>query len=306
MLLTPVTLLFPIIDCLASGRKEIILFALFAVYLLFLNKVPERSSLLIFVFSIVLLIATLFHELIFFYTPYFVLAAYLKLRADNRPFKFFKTGLVMTGSLLVMAPIFLYGKNLHGAAICTGLMEMGLTRNVCTGILSWPDNFWISDVFETVKEFKYFKTYGASLFLGLFPFVLFVKYLKSEIFTLKKFFAILVLLFLFSSPLFILAVDWGRWLNIHFVLLLFTSTLLLKERPGKTTDSWLDEPMAIPTFGVSEKNTSRLVNILVFTGICFSYLALWGMGHYGEFSIFHFNIYKTLVRLVNLCMWFLN
>ena len=59
LLLSPVTLLFPILDSLAVGRKEIILFLLFGFYIICLNKKMLKSHFVIFMFSSLLLIATL-------------------------------------------------------------------------------------------------------------------------------------------------------------------------------------------------------------------------------------------------------
>ena len=85
LLLSPVTLLFPILNMPATGRKEIILYFLFLLYVLLLEKKMMKSRLAILFFSAALLVATLFHELIFFYTPYFIVAAWLKSKIDNDP-----------------------------------------------------------------------------------------------------------------------------------------------------------------------------------------------------------------------------
>lgn len=300
LLLSPVTLLFPILDPsnAVTGRKEIILFLLFALYVLCLNRKMLKSPFVIFLFSIALLVATLFHELVFFYTPYFILAAYLKSKIDNEPFYFSKILFVILGSFLVMIPLYLFGRTINGSIICSGLMEKGLSGNICNGVLSIPVG--IKDVFKCAKENEYFSNYSIAFFLGLVPFVLYIKFSKHQVVTLRKFFVAFFFLFLFSSPLFILAVDWGRWINIHFMLLLFTSTLLLKDKSCESKVSWSKEYLAIPRLWKSETTLSKLSNNMVFFLISFSYVTLWCMSCSSAFSIFSLKFYSKLIKFIGL------
>ena len=121
----------------------------------------------------------------------------------------------------------LYGRHINGSAICAELREKGLPESVCSGILSWPENYGWRDVAAFASESNYRFVYGTSFLLALLPFALHVKFMGGEKINLKKFFAVFAVLLLFTTPMFVYAVDWGRWINIHFMLLLFTSTLLL-------------------------------------------------------------------------------
>lgn len=114
LLLSPGTLLFPIWDVCAVGRKEIILFAIFGLYIICLNKEMLKSTFLIATFSVALLVATLFHELIFFYTPYFLLATYIKTSSNKQHFHFTKFLPVILGSLIAMIPLFFSENQLMG------------------------------------------------------------------------------------------------------------------------------------------------------------------------------------------------
>ncbi len=281
LLLSPVTLRFTILDPRTVGRKEIILLLLYGLYILCLNRKVLKSYLVIFLFSAALLIATLFHELVFFYTPYFILAAYLKAKIDDEPFHFLKTVLVISGSFLIMIPIYLFGKTINGSVICSGLMEKGLSDNICKGILApWTKDFGMKDALIHAKEHGYYPAYGTCLFLGLLPFALYIKYSKNYIAPLKKFLVAFLFLFLFSFPLFLFAIDWGRWLNIHFMLLLFTSTLLLKDISYESKVNWSNEYLAIPLLWKSEVTLFKLSNNVVFVLLSISYIILWSMQHF--------------------------
>jgi hypothetical protein len=297
LLLSPVTLLFRILDPYAVGRKEIILYFLFAIYLLFLNKKMLKSNYMILLFSIALTVSTLFHELMFFYLPYFILAPYLKSKIDNEPFRFSKILFVILGSVLAMVPLFFYGKNINGSIICTGLIEKGLSNNICKGILSQRNFSLINIISNRENWYGDLWSYSIALILGLFPFVLFVKYAKHQIVTVKKFLILFLILFLFSSPLFILAADWGRWLNIHFILLLFTSTLLLKDNTSKLEENYLEAYLALPQLWKSNKVLSKILSNIFFLAIGFSYLTLWGMKHFDlHTTLFQNGIISRLIK----------
>ena len=292
MLVSPVTLLFPILG--AAGRKEMVLFFLFGIYIFYLNKTVIISPFVILLFSFALMVASLFHELIFFYTPYFILAAYYKSKINYSPFHFSKIALVLIGSFFATIIIFLFGKHLNETVICSGLMQRGLPDIICKGVLAWPENF---DLLNYAKINGYFFSYSSTLLLGLIPFVCFFKFAKPQIITLKIFWVSFLFLFLFSLPLFILAIDWGRWLNIHFMMLLFVSTLFLKDESTINETEWSNQYLIIPNLWKSKTQPLKLLNNLTFYILVLTYTTLWGIKCYGSFSVFSFDFYRTFLNL---------
>ena len=293
LLLSPVTLLFPLLSD-TIGRKEIILFFLFGLYILCLNKKKANSFFTIFLFSFALMVATLFHELIFFYTPYFILAAYLQSKIDQMPLQFKKIILIPLGSFLVMLPLFLFGKHINGSAICSGLIERGLSDNICKGLFMWPEDF---NVWNYSIAKGYYLSYSISFLLGLVPFIIYLKLASVKLITFKKIGGAFFFLFLFTLPLFIASIDWGRWLNIHFVMLLFISTFFLKDKVYNSKFLWSNENITLPNFLNSKTSASKFLNNQVFIILCFSYITLWGMRGWGTFSFFSYSIVDTLVRV---------
>jgi len=292
LLLSPVTLFFPILSFPAAGRKEIILFFLFSFFVFLLQKKLLKSYISVVLFSLLLLVATLCHELIVFYLPYFLFAIFLKSRIDKESFPFIKSLIVISGSVLIMIPIYLYGYQINTTSICAGLKEIGLSDNVCSGILSIP-SYGLEDVVKTIKNFNYFFNYSIALALGLIPFILFVYYSRSKVLTVKILTAIFMLLFIFSLPIFIFATDWGRWLNIHFLLLLITLTLLLKDNDN-VRKKWLNENVVIPKIWKTNIVLLNYVNDVVFVLIFIAYITLWSMQHWGPFPIFSLNFYNVV------------
>ncbi len=304
MLLSPVTVLFPIHSSSAAGRKEIILFFLFALFILCLQKKILKSPFIILLFFLAILVATSFHELFFFFMPYFIAASYLKSKIDNEPFHFRKMLLVISGSFLMIILFCLFGKNINGSVICSSLMARGLPDNICHGILSWPENYSFKDALKYAMEGHYISVYGTELFLGLVPFVLFIKYLKDPVLRLKQFFIAFLFLFLFSSPMFLLAIDWGRWINIHFVLLLFTSTLLLEDNL-ELKGGWAQEYIAIPRLWKSVSSKPTFTNNSFFCVIAFFYLTSWEMYYYNGNSILTLHFYKLVYHKIHSVINFL-
>lgn len=285
-LLSPATLLFTTFDPNAAGRKEIILFFIFVVYLWCLRKDMMKSNFTIFLFSVTLLIATMFHELMFFYTPYFILAAYLNEVKNGDPFHLIKSLWIIAGSWIVMLPIVIYGSSIDGYTICSDLKESGLPDSICSGILSWPQNYGWKNVAAFAVESNYLFVYGTTFSLSLIPFILQVKFMNQPMINLKKFFVVFGLLLLFSGPLFIFAVDWGRWINIHFMLLLFISTLFLKKESDDKNLKALSPTVSMPTILTGRNASSKRTNDVLFLLITLAYIALWSMPHFGYSYVF--------------------
>lgn len=289
LLVSPVTLLFPVLEPETAGRKEIILFLIFGLYTLCLKHELLKSDFKLFLFSISLFIATLFHELVFFYIPYFILAAYLNSRLKNEPFGFYKSILVISGSVIAFALLFIFGQPINGPALCNGLLQKGLPDNICQGILSFPPDFGISELFEHANENQYLRNFSISLLMASIPFFIFIRFSKDYFFTLKNFILVMGSLFLFSLPLFFLGIDWGRWINIHFMLILFASTILLVDMPTEYSKILNNEKMELPKF-------LRLVviNRIVILLFVLMYSTLWYMGNSTLFSVFSCKIYSKI------------
>jgi len=287
LLLSPVTLLFPIYDKPATGRKEIILFFLFGLYMLVLNRKIISSSLITILFFLAIIIMTLCHEGLFFYTPYFVVASYLKLKSEGQPFDF-KSLYLMASSLLVLVVIYLFGQTINGTIICDGLMKRGIHGEICDGVLVWKTSF--SEALKFILEKKYLPGYFFTFILGIAPFILFVKYSAVHFISFKKIIASVLLLILFSVALFVRTIDWGRWLNIHFVLLMLLFTFFLKNKPITLEES--DKPME------DDRKKSPLLKKVIIVLVTVVYLTTWSTSVY-KIPLVGFKFYKTISEICN-------
>lgn len=293
-MVSPATLLFPIWDWLGSGRKEIILFTLFAAYLFCLNwgLLKDRRVAGLFVLGSV--VATFFHELFFFYTPYFVLAAWLKAKVERNSFSLFPSCLMVAGAFLALIPLALFGSKINGEAIGADLVARGLSPNICNGVLSF--NLGPSDVILWAKTYDYGWLYGITLVLSLLPFCIMTRTFPLPGVSPRRAGTAILLLFLFSAPLFLVAVDWGRWIHIHCLLLLFTATFLLKEQ---TPEAAAEARLQIPRLWNARTQWSERGSHLVFGGLVFCYIAGWCLPICGTLNTHTMKIYSLLYEMVS-------
>jgi hypothetical protein len=297
LLASPATLLFPILDLGASGRKEIILFFIFSLYVLGLQQNRWQTRLGTGFFSAALLIGTLCHELIIFYIPYFIAANYLQAKTHGQPPDYKRVSLVIAGAIIAAVPLMLWGKHIHGETMGAGLVALGLSPEICTGILAWPDNFGIKDALAYYSACGYLKLYGITLALSMIPFFLFGIKTCNSIVTRKSFLAGLVVLFLLSAPLFLLAVDWGRWINIHCIMLMILCLFLLPDLTNLKKPGWANQAIAIPGLGPNGGLWGRIA--FVFFGLI--YVTCWRMPLANQ----HGAIFQTslLYRFLNEIIW---
>ncbi len=195
------------------GKKEFIVFLLFTgfTYLLDRDKLSKNKE---YLFCIALFITTFLHEIVLFYIPYFAIALFLKTGTFEykRYIKYFLAVGIPTIFIL------LFGKNVNEGNSLHILAERGVHPTY--GIFYW-----------NINERDYIKQHGNEYILYLISLAIsilhigyYLKFLNN-----RKILSILLIgAFLFSLPLFYLAIDWGRWMYIHMMLIIVLFALLLK------------------------------------------------------------------------------
>lgn len=195
------------------GKKEFIVFLLFTWFVYFLdrNKLTKNRE---YVFCIALFITAFLHEVVLFYVPYFAIALYLK--TGRFEFKRYIKYFVAVGIPTVF--ILLLGKNVNEGMSLQILAERGVHPTY--GIFYW-----------NINEREYIRQHSSeyvfyllSLAISIFHIGYYLKFLKDR----KVLSILLIGAFLFSLPLFYLAIDWGRWMYIHMMLMIILFALLLR------------------------------------------------------------------------------
>lgn len=208
------------------GKKEFIVFLMFTVfvYLLDHQRLSEKKE---YLFCFFLLISTLLHEVTVFFVPYFAIALYLNTgKLEYRRYiKYF---------LAVGIPaiaIFMFGKNVNEGQSLKILSERGV--HPVYGIFYWN----INERDYIIQHSKEYILYGVSFIISAFHVAYYLKFLTG-----RKLLSILLIgAFLFSLPLFYLAIDWGRWMYIHMMLMIILFGLSL--RNGQSV--WDYQPVTI-------------------------------------------------------------
>ncbi|SDB22170.1 hypothetical protein SAMN03097699_0160 [Flavobacteriaceae bacterium MAR_2010_188] len=284
ILFSPATLLFPILDNNAVGRKEILLLILFGLFIFQIRKTNKQNFTMPILIGILLTISTFFHEIVIFYLPYFILANLIFHKEFSKQFLFTSIILVI-GPIISIIPIYFFGKEIPNGIICQDLISQNLHPSICEGILSWPANYSVKDALKVIISKHYIKTYGYCFILAIIPYLFFFKILSNKPKMFKIYILLLCSAYMFTIPLFLLAIDWGRWLNIHFILTLFICLQLLdkKDRKLSNLSKWMDCEISIPK--IIKPKTIYLNNLIVII-LTFLYINTWKMKHFGDFSAF--------------------
>lgn len=206
------------------GKKEFIVFFLFAYFVYHLNK-NSLSTAKEYWVCIGLFIAMFFHEITLFFIPYFLIALYLK----TEKFEFKKYFKFIIAVFLPAVFIALLGKNINEGQSLQILQERGVVFT--KGIF-----FWDIDERQYISQhFKEYRLYIISFLISVIHLGFYLKYQTNR----KTTSILLLLAFLFSLPLFYLAIDWGRWMYIHMIFIIVLFAMQLKDSVNSTSSELL-------------------------------------------------------------------
>ena len=236
LLLSPTIIFFSVNDPYAFGRKEILFFLIGSVFLVGTLKNWIQSWWFIISTSLFIFIFTFFHEIFIFYLPYLYFILYIDSLQKKYKIEYKKVIVLLLSSLIPTICIFFYGGDINQGKTWMIIQKYGLNENVMNGIMSWPKEGFGPGKHNALK-FAYehnYATYLFPLFVTYMMFAYFIIKLKNPLINIKKFTLFFVGMLVFSSPLFFLSIDWGRWLNIHFV---FVFILLSQFLPRFTEEN---------------------------------------------------------------------
>lgn len=223
LIFSPFFLLFYPNDTAAIGRKEILLFVLYA-YLIYNIRTNKLSVVKEHIIILLLAIISLMHELTFFFIPYFLFSIYnhsKKGRDDQLRILIYSSIMI-----LLLTVIFIFGNKINSGHSLEILKARGVVFRG-GGILKFK-----RESFEIIAA--NINGYYLYFFSLLYQIILFRKFLSTVRTRYRKNYIYMgVFCFFFSLPIFFLAVDWGRWLHIHFVLFSIALTSALED-----SDEW--------------------------------------------------------------------
>ena len=269
----PTFLLFTYYDSMAVGRKEVLLYVMFIIWLR-LCMTGRNTPTLTIIFSATCFVLTLVHETFFFYSFYFVLAAVLCRNKTSR-----NTWLSLLIPLVSFAGVVITALTsgpMNGPGICASLLARGLPPSVCSG----PINFGVPSsgvlLRQYVSNFDWvaLAQIGWVFLLVIAPVYLILRSLKLSRSQRHQGIWLLAGLICFSAPLFMLATDWGRWISMHCTL---TIALLVVRLPNRTKGVTASSPLA-PAH-LQRGIMHSLINPLMALAIFLSFNGAYSLSH---------------------------
>jgi hypothetical protein len=217
-LISPLTLSFTIYDPFAVGRKEILILFYFCFYIYCQKKnfIFKNYLLILFAFFF-----TLTHELFAFYIIYIFFIKYFFIKNNN--IKLYNIEIIIfLSSLLSLFLIYSFGYYMNSDLMCNSLIEKGINPIICIGTINDYKNSSLNilkPITEYFESFNYYSQYFRAYLLGIIPVLLILKLNDDKI---KNNFIIffLILPFIITIPIFLVTNDWGRYINIHFMIYL--------------------------------------------------------------------------------------
>ncbi len=242
ILFSPVTISFTFHDPLTVGRKEIIFFLAYLIYLIYFLKDFKNSTKKNIVFYLSGLIFVLIHEIFLFFSTFFIFSKFYHLKICKIKVNItnlFKEILIIFGSICGVLLLILYSSNDPNTKelVCNRLLEAGLSSEICKGALTeiifskYLNSYKSFGLTNYILAYSYLKTYSLAILLFFFPLSCFMFFSKINKKELKIFFSFAIFQLLFLVSIFIVVNDWGRYLNIFFVfILIFVSFFFLKTK----------------------------------------------------------------------------
>jgi hypothetical protein len=232
LILSPLSFHFIIFETRATAAKEILLFLFFIILIfLFIKKIKLFYTFLYFhIFSLFIVLS---HEALAFYFIFIYLFLYLL--QNNKNYLVIRYNIIFSIIILTQSLIFIFfypGTDDQVRIICNFLDQNNIIIKHCDNLEvghsavaflksgTVKNNIYFKTIFEQIINSNYLLTYFISFFISFFPIFILIKNIKiKNNFSKYSFFQYLILCFFFIIPVFV-ALDWGRWLHISYILII--------------------------------------------------------------------------------------
>jgi hypothetical protein len=211
LLLSPAFLMFWVLDGLAILRKETLAFVALAL-LIGASHPGTRTGLRVVIAFALFTFAALSHELTLFVSPFFLYALFLIERRRGWPRS---TTLawgvaIVVVSVITAAATFLRRGDFETAAqVCAAIVARDMPPSLCDGAVKWLTHGF-GHIFKALgAHYPHYLGYLFLLFLALVPLI--VSGWAS------RHFQLLAIGILTVSPLFVIGLDYGRWITVLVV-----------------------------------------------------------------------------------------
>lgn len=219
ILFSPALLAFEVNDPLASGRKEVVLLALFASYVAADQvfpagkKAPQRPWRFWFLLT-ALPLMTLVHEALFFFAPFFFLYAWVKYDDGRDELRNFAIPYAMSAGAVALSWMFRGGVGVS-SAMCSSITSMGVSPAVCGGATAALERYDVHIATSDIQRYALLAclTFGPLLWYG-------TQALNPS--GMRQSLTRIAFATIATIPLFVVSEDWGRWMHLSAVLAFMT------------------------------------------------------------------------------------
>jgi len=278
LLVSPATLAFQILHPQAGFRKETVVIAALALFLMITTRRKVPPAFAIAYMTAFTVIGTFSHEGMFLYTPYLVAGLLLGGRSLAQATREFALPLVAGVAVFLICATHL-GNAQTATGICNSLgyklLVPGSNEICANGAIPYLRKGRAeagAEALGIIKGSHYLEVFPGFIVLALIPAVgesllLRRSGLRGEVQTLWTFAG---LAFLCSSVLFRYGVDWGRWISAHVMCM---TVLLL----------FIESKHAEEIRAASEMNrTPRGARQFLYAALVFFYATSWILPNAGE------------------------
>lgn len=233
LLCSPAFLLFPVYDPRGGFRKEI--FDLVGFCHSSSKNAQGKKTIGSLVTSLLVFVLSAFsHELTAFTLPFFGMALwklYQEKALTLSQASWLGLGYLILGVLALGFAWRYPGNHTVSLQICASITAQGISPEVCRGSIDWLQfNAEFGKEFVAQKLLSYLKYYPFLAVLALIP-VFASPWMKR-----RENVLLMLVGALFLSPLFVIALDWGRWVYLYVSLL--TLLILGEAQPHRTENQW--------------------------------------------------------------------
>jgi len=234
--LSPGFFLYPIMNSELIGRKEILLFVSLGLIVFFEKCLKDKYLLTTIILAI--FVCSLTHSGLLFYSPYLIFLYFLIRFDRNKKINLLEICLIIVSLITIISLIYFnQGSKIQVVDICNSVKDYVKNDCVNRGQFLWLYTP-ISEHMNISLKFKsnlkdYFTIYLSSLIL---VFLFFSLKLKSAKFNTNNKYLnrtsplfIFFSLFLFTLPIYLLGLDWGRYISMAYFSSYFVYIFLIKK-----------------------------------------------------------------------------
>lgn len=288
--LSPGLFLYPIMNSEVIGRKDILFISLFGLLIFFFNKIKSNFQLIVLI--IVIYITSLSHSGFLFFSQYLIFFYFLFKISINKSLTMNEIIIILFNLIIIF---FLILKNpaeqYQIDLICTSIKDFVSENCNSGGRVIWLkktisyhiDYHFRNGLGSFIKSTTIYIISLVLVFIFIAISLYFSKFITSNK-SLNKFnpLEIMMMLFLFTIPVFILTIDWGRYISLAYSSTFFLYIFCIKNKLLK--------------IGMNSKLFGSL-SLKLFFVFVFIYSFTWTFPFYGA-NAFKFTLTKPYISII--------